>query len=53
MADNSMFITIAMLVATFDIRKAKDEYGNDIAPDCEYHGVIRYGFYELCVLFNK
>lgn len=53
MADSSLFITIAMLVAAFDIRKAKDEHGNDIKPDCEYQGFSRYAFCEFCSLLKR
>lgn len=53
MADSSMFITIAMLVAAFDIRKAKDEHGNDIEPDCEYQGFSRYELGEFCSLVKR
>lgn len=36
MADSSLFITIAMLVASFNIAKAQDENGRDIEPDYLY-----------------
>lgn len=50
MADSSMFIAIAMLVATFCIGKAQDEFGRDIEPDHEYKpGIITYGSVKLPV----
>ncbi|KAK1988359.1 cytochrome P450 [Colletotrichum cereale] len=33
LADESLFITIARILATFDIRKAVDESGNEIDPE--------------------
>lgn len=54
MADSSMFITIAMLVATFHIGKAQDEFGRDIEPDHEYKpGIITYGSVRLPVFLMK
>lgn len=42
LADSSLFIAIAMTVAVFNIKKAKDEAGHDIEPLCEYTpGIIR------------
>lgn len=40
-ADESVFITIALSLAAFDIRKARDEDGNDIEPRVEFtSGII-------------
>ncbi|KAJ6579965.1 cytochrome P450 [Mycena vulgaris] len=36
MAASSLWITIASLLATFDIQKAVDEYGKEIEPSHEY-----------------
>ncbi|KZT41729.1 cytochrome P450 [Sistotremastrum suecicum HHB10207 ss-3] len=36
LADNSMWITMASVLALFDITKPKDAFGNDIEPDLEY-----------------
>lgn len=36
MADSSLFITIAMLVASFNIAKAQDEHGRTIEPEYAY-----------------
>ena len=37
-----MFIAIAMILATFNISKAKDENGGEIEPDCIYlPGIVR------------
>ena len=48
LADNTLFIAIAMMLATFDISKAKDESGREIEPDCFYTpGVVR--FVEHCL----
>lgn len=33
MADSSLFISVVMLVASFNIAKARDENGRDIEPD--------------------
>ena len=42
LADSSLFISISMILATFNIHKAKDEHGNIIEPDCTYQpGVVR------------
>lgn len=41
-ADSTLFITIAMAVAVFNISKAKDDRGTDIEPRREYvPGTIR------------
>ena len=38
-----MFIAIAMILATFNISKAKDENGSEIEPDCTYlPGIVRF-----------
>lgn len=43
MAESSLFISIAMLIAAFDIRKAKDECRRDIDPECLYKpGLVAY-----------
>jgi len=34
-AKASLFITIASILATFDISMAKDEHGDDIVPSVE------------------
>lgn len=53
MADSSMFITIVMLVAAFDIAKAQDELGHDIEPVREYKpGIVRCGICELFLGLN-
>ena len=36
MAYESLWITIASLIATFDVSKARDEQGNEITPTAEY-----------------
>ena len=42
MADSFLFISIASIVAVFDVRKAKDDNGCDIVPECTFSaGVIR------------
>lgn len=42
MADASIFIAIARIVAVCDIRKPKDENGNIIEPQVEYSsGLLR------------
>ena len=42
LADNSLFIAVAMSAAVFNIGKAKDQYGNEIEPVHDYvSGVIR------------
>lgn len=42
MADNFLYISIALLVSTFDISKAKNDEGQEIAPECTYSsGVVR------------
>lgn len=41
-ADNAVFIIIAMCAAVFNISKMKDESGQEIDPVCEYSsGIIR------------
>lgn len=50
--DSSLFIVIAMSVATFDITKSKDEDGHDIEPLHEYvPGLIRSVY--VYVLFSN
>lgn len=50
-ADSTLYIVIAMTVATFDISKAKDALGNDIEPLREYvTGTIRCVRCECCNL---
>ena len=42
-ADVSLFIAISMILATFDILKAQDEFGRDVVPPVEYiPGVLKY-----------
>lgn len=41
-ADNMLFITIAMSAAVFNISKMKDEFGKEIEPVRDYTvGIIR------------
>ena len=43
LADPSLFLSVAMTLAVFDINKAKDANGTDIEPLYEYTpGLIRY-----------
>lgn len=42
LADKSIFIAIASLLAVFDFSKAKDKYGGTIEPEVDYAGFIRY-----------
>ena len=45
-ADISLFISISMTLATFDICKAKDERGRVFEPDCIYSpGLVRLVVY--------
>ena len=40
----SVWLSIASILATFNLRKAKDRFGHDIEPRVEYtSGLIRYG----------
>jgi len=49
LAIDSMFIAIAMSLATFNIYKKKDANGHYIEPQVEYTtGVIRYVFRVAC-----
>jgi len=41
-ADQQIWLVIACLVATFDIKKAKDEFGNEITPIPNYPGFVGY-----------
>lgn len=41
LADDGIFITIASILAAFDIRKAKDEHGKVIMPMVDYRGFLR------------
>ena len=50
-ADISLFISISMTLATFDICKAKDERGRVFEPDCIYSpGFVRLVIY--CWLYT-
>lgn len=52
-ADSSLFISIAMLVAVFDIKKAKDETGREIVPKYEYSpGAVRYDCRFISHIYN-
>lgn len=43
LADNNLYLAVAMSIAVFNITKSKDACGNDIEPLHEYvGGVIRY-----------
>ena len=43
MAESTLFIAIAMIAATFDIAKEKDEFGKEVEPAVEYTaGVVRW-----------
>lgn len=48
MAYDSLWLSMASLLAVFNIRKAKDSAGNDITPEAEYH----YGFTWYALLQN-
>ena len=53
LADNTLFIAIAMMLVTFDISKAKDESGREIEPDCIYTpGVVRLVEYYVCCVMR-
>ena len=53
LADNTLFIAIAMMLATLDISKAKDESGREIEPDCIYTpGVVRLVEYYVCCVMR-
>ncbi len=42
-ADSMLFISMARILATFDIRPAKDENGNEIIPELKFNSsVVRY-----------
>lgn len=41
-AMNSIFIGVATMLYVFDISKAKDEKGDDILPEVDFRGFIRY-----------
>ena len=44
LARASVWTTIAHILATFDIRKPRDDAGNEIEPSLEYTpGLVRYG----------
>lgn len=44
-AEDSLFITMASILATFDISKALDEEGMEITPSAEYtDSAITYAF---------
>lgn len=40
MAFSSVWITIASLIAVFDIKKAVDEHGNVVEPTYEYESAL-------------
>ena len=43
LALNSLFIVMAMVIATLDISKAKDDHGHEIEPRCDYTpNMVRY-----------
>ena len=45
LADASLFMSITLSLATLNITKAKDKFGNVIEPVCDYcSGIIRYEF---------
>lgn len=42
MADNFLYISIALLLSTFDISKARNDKGQEIELECTYSsGIIR------------
>ena len=42
-ADSMLFISMARILATFDIRPAKDENGNEIIPELKFNSsIVRY-----------
>ena len=41
-AHNSIFISIARMLYVFDFSKARDQDGNEVTPDIQYDGFIRY-----------
>lgn len=42
LAVNSIFVNIARMLYVFTISPGKDNHGNDILPQVEYRGFIRY-----------
>ncbi|TDL24453.1 cytochrome P450 [Rickenella mellea] len=42
LAENSLFLTVATILATFDIAKATDADGNEITPEVEFSGFISH-----------
>lgn len=51
LADNSVWLAITRIVATMDIRKARDEHGVEITPDPAYHsGTVTCAFCLICCL---
>lgn len=42
LADNSIFLAVATMLAVINITKARDEQGKEIIPDVDYRGFIRY-----------
>lgn len=44
LADNNVWLVLATLIATMDIRKARGENGVEITPFLDYtSGIVRYG----------
>ena len=44
LADAALFAAMTMVLAVFNIRKARDVSGSEVEPVCEYSpGAIRYG----------
>lgn len=41
LADNSIFITVASILAVFNITKYRDANGVEITPTVDYSGFIR------------
>jgi hypothetical protein len=41
LAENSVFLGIATILAVFDIRRTVDEMGREVVPEVEYDGFIR------------
>ena len=48
LAENSLWIALVTILAAFDVKRAKDEYGHEIVPEIKFSSsIIRFELYGL------
>ncbi|KAJ3488150.1 hypothetical protein NLI96_g3051 [Meripilus lineatus] len=48
LAEDNIFLVTSRLIATMDIKKAKDAFGNEITPPCEFQSGFARSVHAIC-----